>query len=282
MRKLLLGAAALFLMVSCGGNGDKQAEENNKVQKFAEKFAGYVNANQMDSIKAVYPTANFDSVASLGNDSISISEIGPDSFKVNFTPAKWIDVKIGADGKMTVVNSKGIACFPEDKYQTAMTTGMLNDSTDDVKANELLKDDAYFEWLKKNSEKKSDYIIKISPGKYKNIWKPQWGEGSKGSITVTLTNLSDQAISGSDYSITYKTYESNGYTDSSRRNYTKNNTHKGIDLGPNKSGTITLSEWETYKFYDFKIKPAAGKEERLKFKPTEGGNEYQEYLKSKK
>ena len=155
---------------------------------------------------------------------------------------------------------------------------MLNDSIGDVKAQELLKDDAYFEWLKKNYDN-GDCVIQVKPGKYKSSYR---GEAVRGSITVTLTNLSDAPISGSDYVITYKTNESNGYTDNSRRNYTKSNTHKGIDLKPNGSGTINLSKWETYKFSNFGVKPVEGKESAIKKQFDFTGKEYQEYLDSKK
>lgn len=276
MRKLLFGitCSLIFLITACGG--DKQ----QKVHSFVETFAGYVNAGQLDSIKVMYPEANFDSIVPLSTDSVKINETDGIT-RVDFGSGKWIEIQEGEDGNITIVNSKGIAAFPEDKMQLAVNTGMLNLEDTDVRTQELLNDTEYFAWLEKNFDH-GDYVIQIKPGKYKNIWKPNWGEGSKGSITVTLTNLSDAPISGSDYFITYKTNESNGYTDDSRRNYTKNNKRKGIDLNPKESGTINLSEWETYKFYNFEIKPAEGKEQVLKyqFKPT--GKEYQEYLDSKK
>ena len=275
MKKTVLYPIALCLgflgMISCSG-------EKQKVQTFAETFAGFVNGNQMDSVKMVYPSANFDSIAPLSVDSMSVSSAADGLYKVNFGSSKWIEVKVTEDGTIVVLDSKGVAAFAEGKYEIAVSSGMLTDSIGDLKAHELLKDDAYFEWLKENYGN-GGYVIQIKHGKCKNLWKSSWGEGSKGTITVTLTNLSDSPISGSDYFITYTTYESNGYTDESRRYYTRSNKHKGIDLKPKESGTINLSQWETYKFYNFEIKPIEGKEGALKyqFKPT--GNEYQEYLK---
>ena len=279
MRKIYLFAVfclALAGMMACSGG------KGNKMQDFANSFAGYVNANQMDSIKAVYPTANFDSVAPISTDSIAIDDDGNGkTFRINYSGNTWLDVEMSEDGDITVINSNGIAALPSDKLEIARNTGMITDSTPDVKKQTLLNDSTYFAWLDKNYGG-GEYVIQVKPGKYKNIWKPSYGEGSQGTITVTLTNLSDQPISGSDYSIAYKTYESNGYTDYSRRNYTVNNTHKGIDLKPNGSGTIKLTRWETYKFHSFQIKPANGKEDQLKYQYKPTGKEYQEYLESKK
>lgn len=276
MKKLFYFATCglIFITTACsGGAGGKE----QKAQTFAEAFAGYVNANQLDSIKAVYPTLNFDSIAPVATDSITINEVDGTT-RIDFGGGKWIEVTEGEAGDVTVVNSKGIAVFPEDKLQLALNTGMLTPEVTDVKSQELLNDSTYFDWLSKKSNS-GDCVIQIKPGKLKSTYR---GEAQKGSMTVTLTNLSDSPISRSDYTIAYKTNESNGYTDNSRRNYTKNNTHKGIDLKPNGSGTIDLSKWETYKFYNFEVKPVKGKESAIKKQSDFTGKEYQEYLDSKK
>lgn len=270
MKKILLFAIPLFILAACGGG-------SKKVRNFAETFVNYVNEDQMDSIKVIYPTANFDSIAPISADSISVSEIGSGVYRVNFSANKWIDVKAGEYG-MTIVESRGIASFPEKKYEIAVNTGMVSDTTNDVRTQELLNDSTYFEWLKRNYSNGGN-VIQIKAGKIKFFTKPSWGEASQGSVTITLSNLSDSPISGNDYYITYMTRESNGLTDNGRRDYNKANKHNGIDLEPKGSCSITLSKMETYKFFDFEVKPAEGKESVLNYEFKPSGNEYQEYLK---
>ena len=81
------------------------------MQDFAESFSGYLKANQLDSIKAVYPSANFDSIAPLTADSIQITETNG-IYRIDFGGNKWIEAKENEDGTFTVENSNGIAAFP--------------------------------------------------------------------------------------------------------------------------------------------------------------------------
>lgn len=268
----LIATLIVCMLAACGGK--------KKVHEFAENFAEYVTSGDMDSVRAIYPTATFDSLAKVPTDSIEITETDG-TYKINYGANQWIEVKEGEDGTLTVVNSKGIARFPADKYRLAVGTGMMDASADDQKAKEMLNDSTYFDWLSKNYDN-GDYVIQITPGKVKYISKWSWGEAWKGSITVTLKNMTDQPISGEDYTIAYKTRESNGCTDNSQRWYTKSYVTDGKDLAPKGTETITLSRWVTDKYSDFKVVPAAGKESKLKYEYKPTGKEYQEYLDSKK
>ena len=109
-----------------------------------------------------------------------------------------------------------------------------------------------------------------------------YAEGWKASMVIKVSNNSDSPISGKDYTIKYKCYESNGYTDESERSYTTTLSHKGIDLGPHETKNLTITRGEDHQFYDFKVVPSNVNGNSLKnnFKPT--GKEYQEYLRSNK
>lgn len=92
--------------------------------------------------------------------------------------------------------------------------------------------------------------IEVSPGKRKTR---EVGEGWNATMTLTVKNLSDSPVSGSDYSISYKSKEwGGGSEDPYSKTVTK--SANGIDLGPNETGHITISRMNSDKFYDFKVK----------------------------
>lgn len=266
---LTLLCLGLLGVISCSQN-------KKRVQAFAETFVGYVNANQMDSIKAVYPTANFDSIAPLTADSIQITET-EGLYRVNYGGSQWIEVKENEEGTLTVENSKGIAVFPQEKYEIAVGTGMLNDSIPDIKAQELLNDSTYFAWLNDKVSRDLKENLKFSRGRIKT----ETGNNSISyNITwpVTVTNKGNSTISGSSYNVTTRWYSYWG--DGNPGKGTKI-TIKGEDLAPGETKTFTFRQKA------FALNPptleynTSDKDFILKMhKPT--GKEYQEYLDSKK
>ena len=232
----------------------------------------------MDSIQAVYPKANFDYLANLPTDEITVKENEDGTYKVTYSDNQWIEVNIGENGNITVDKSKGVVAFPEDKRELAVSTGMLTDDLNDVKAQKRMSDNDYFEWLKKKNSN-SDYIVSVTPGKLNKKYS-DYSEGWTTTMTITLTNNSDTSVSGNDYSVSYKSKEwGGGSEDPYLRTVSK--SAKGIDLGPHESGTINLSTYDSDGFSGFQITPAKGKEALLTYKFTPSGNEYQEYLDSK-
>lgn len=271
MKKTVLYPIVLCLgflgMISCSG-------EKQKVQTFAETFAGFVNGNQMDSVKMVYPSANFDSIAPLSVDSMSVSSAADGLYKVNFGSSKWIEVKVKEDGTIVVLDSKGVAAFAEGKYEIAVSSGMLTDSIGDLKAHELLKDDAYFEWLNNRVSQGIKSEISLNYNKPK-FHQPLYQEAITGTMVCTVTNNSDHFISGNDYSISYQ-IESENCTDGSVPNSFYKKNKKGVDLQPGASANITLNHGNCVGFKRVTIE-SDKKSDFKDFKPT--GNEYQEYLK---
>lgn len=213
-------------MLSC------ESEKKKQLQAFAETFAGFVNDNQMDSILAFYPTANFDSIASVPSDSVTINENSDGSFKVNFTPNKWLDVKVGEDGSLTVLNSKGLAKFPLDKYELAAKTGMLNDTVMDVRTQELLRDSIYFDWVKEKTIKNVKESLKISSGKITR-------SGGGATLPVTVTNEGTTPISGASYNVVSQANESRG--EKEERKVIKISL-PGVDLEPGESKVLTIKQ----------------------------------------
>lgn len=260
---------AVITMISCGNK--------KKLQQFAEQFAGYVNSDQIDSIKAVYPTLNFDSFSTIEPDSIQVSETGDNLYRIDFAGGKWIEVKMNEDGNIIVLESKGIASFPEEKYEIAVNTGMLNDTTMDVRAHDLLNDEAYFEWVKK--------IMKQPIGLEKGKINKRYGvdlrgrsfEGSSERITCTVINNTSKPISGKDYDITYSySYEtcSDGSSPPAHASGKKN----GVDLAPGESAPINLGI-NGFGLSNVNVRYNVPVEQLYNGMNPYTGNEYQQYLK---
>ena len=269
MKKILLFAIPLFILAACGG-------DSKKVRNLAETFVNYVNENQMDSIKAIYPTANFDSIAPISADSISVSEIGSGLYRVNFSANKWIDVKAGEYG-MTIVESRGIASFPEDKYEIAVNTGMVSATTTDVRTQELLNDSAYFEWVKRNMKQP----ISLEKGKISKKYgvdlQGRPCEGAVERMTCIVTNNTPNPISGKDYDITYA-YSYWTCSDGSSPDGHTTGKKGGVDLAPGESANINIAIMD-YGLKNVAVKYNVPVEQLYNGLNPYSGNEYQEYLK---
>ena len=271
MRKI-----CLYSLLCLGLIGIYSCSQNQKrVQTFADTFVGYANGDQLDSIRAVYPTANFDSVAPLNSDSIQIAETDG-VYHIDFGSTKWIEIKENEDGTFTIENSKGIAAFPEDKYNVAVNTGMLNDSISDTKAQELMNDSTYFAWLNDKAEESYKNAISIKDGKLSYGREVAPG-ASNVKKQVTLTNNTNSDIKKDDYEILCTTIISTGEY---YEQYTKSTS--GCDLKANESVTIPLQIKGISTIKNPRIKLKISLEEFVSkyYKPT--GKEYQDYLESKK
>ena len=259
---------AFIGMMSCSGNKQKQ------VQAFAEKFSGYVNANQLDSIKAVYPTANFDSISPLNIDTLLITTING-SYRVNFGGNKWIEAKENEDGSLSVENSRGIAAFPQDKYAIALNTGMLNDSIPDSKAVELLNDTTYFVWLNDKAKESYETILEVNCINSKNGAKD---EGVNGKMEVQIKNNLPIDIDSKDYIINYTMYQRPMGEDPTGWKGTRTKTGRSIKAG--ETINMTISDYGVLSNPRAVLNMPVEEYIDKYYKPT--GKEYQEYLDSKK
>lgn len=276
MKKIYLYALlglGLVSIISCSGNNE------NQVQTFAETFAGYVNANQLDSIKSIYPTANFDSINPLTTDSIQITETDG-IYRIVFGENKWIEAKQNDDGSFVVDNSKGIAAFPQDKYETALNTGMLNDSISDTKAHELLNDSTYFAWLNDIAKESYKNVLSVSAGSTKKSIDYAH-DCYRITVPITITNNSNKKLGPEDYEIVYSYNQSVAVGEGSFKPKNFSKKEKGKDIGPGESIKMNLSISGNSISNPHAVLKMPMEEYVAKYyKPT--GKEYQEYLDSKK
>lgn len=269
MKKLFYVMAACVLFIAaCGGN-------NQKVQAFVESFAGYIENGQLDSIKAAYPTLNFDSFAGISLDSIQISD-KDGVYHVECGNGQWIDVKEADGGNMYVEATRGVAQFPEQTLQMGISTGMIDDATTDVQIQERISDPAYIEWLKDKAQKEFQDGLAVE---VKNKTGRMLGEGLY-QITqiITVTNKTDHDISGNVYDISYKGVGANDSEKGGSVSYKKGTS--GIDVKAGQSATKKLSARMTMKNPVAVLKMPIEEYIVNYYKPT--GKEYQEYLDSKK
>lgn len=272
MKKLVLGitCSLMIIMVACGEN------KKEKIKSFADTFAGYVNAGQLDSIKAVYPSVNFDSVAHVSTDSVKICDTNGIT-RVDFGGGKWIELEIGDSGNITVVNSKGIAAFPERTYQLGIMTGMINDSISDIKTQERINDSTYFDWLKNKAQQEFQQGLSIT---VVNKTGRMLGEGlfEKTQI-LTIKNNTDHDILGKDYEISYNGIGNNDSEIGGTYKISKG--MPGVDVKAGQTTTTKLSSGGLSMKNPVAIITIPIEEYIIgNYKPT--GNEYQEYLNSKK
>lgn len=254
MNKLfyLASLIALFFISSCGEN------KQQKVQIFSDTFVGYVNANQIDSIKTLYPTANFDSIASLSPDSVQIAE-SEGFYHIDFGSGKWIEVKENEEGSLIVEKSKGLAAFPTDKVEIAKKTGMWDDNLNDNDIATKISDEDFFKYIEDSSKKGRAKLLSIRGG--------------------TVTNISDKTIDGNDYKVIKSFYICGNafYRPSTTYSYISGKT-----LKPGESMRINLVQALMGRESLSGIKWQIPEDEiTSKYIPFTG-NEYQEYLDSKK
>ena len=265
----LASLISLFFIASCKENKEQ------KVQAFSDKFVGYVNANQIDSIMILYPTANFDSIASLPPDSVQITGL-EGVYHIDFGSGQWIDVKENEDGSLIVEKSKGLAAFPADKVEMAKKTGMWDSSLTDAELNQRMHDDEFFSFLEAQGSNATDNIITV--GRW-TITKEWYGNDSPGMATQTVTNNTDQPISGADYEFVMISEDPYSAASGERpRTWTNN----GKDIPPH--GSIS-ENFEIYnqsapeiKSIKWNLTPQQLQEKFASYT----GREYQEYLDSKK
>lgn len=276
----LLTLCLMFIgMTSCGNKNGKlsdsngvsetqSAENRQMVEAFIDKFVGYVNGNQLDSINAVFPSANFEAVTPLGSESYSIDENGDGTFKVSFGENQWIAVSQSGDGVITVTDSKSIATFPNDKVNIAKKTGMWDESLSDIKLNERMKDEDFFKFIKDQIKKKNENILIV--GKYVDTSSPE-ANGRFGYNI--LKNNSDVDIDPSDYSIIYYEFDFDNE---------KYKTQAGKRIPAHGSIKLESSGGTMYGSYFEKIEWNLSDEEKAVKFASYTGNEYQEYLNSRK
>lgn len=280
---LLLAAVGGLFLSSC--SHDKKATPEDEVRRYGKYFVEKLSANQLDSLKSSYPDLSAaDSVMKIQSDTILVADKGSGKYDVTLAEGITLKVSRADDGKISVTESHGLFAFPADKLATAKKTGLWDASLTDKQLSERMKDDGFFAYIK-SKQPSAGNIITI--GKFVSQ-----SDGFGGTGYYTLTNNSDVAISGTDYTIsvvsTYPTYEPeapNAVADW----VTKKSSEPGKDIAPKGSVKITSEIVHTFaggdigpekelKGIQWKLSPEQLQEKFASFT----GKEYQEYLNTKK
>jgi hypothetical protein len=271
-QKFLFGASAVCAMVFAGcTSGNKEVEE------FALSFANKAAANQLDSVRAIYPDAEKADSLSLSfvADSITVAEgDAANTFLVNYGKAS-ITVKRDDNGKFSVVSSKGIFAYPEQRMTFAKKTGTVKDEMDDIEiASNISQLDSVSVWIYDEYKKSLDGAITAGkPVVTQNIqFMMDTGEGY-----ILLTNNTDRDIAGKDYQIRWK-FSYMGMAGES----TSYDTRSGKDVAAHQSVKVPFyfTGHDYMEIVAINVKGMSMDEYLSTYEPT--GDEYANYKKSLK
>ena len=264
-------------MMLCACGGSKKASPEEEVRIYGKYFIEKVSAPQLDSLQASYPDiVNADSIVPIQSDTIIVTESAPDQY--NMTIAEGVILKLNHfdDGHFTVTESNGLFAFPKDKLDLAKKTGMWEDKLSDSELAKRINDEGFTDYLKKIKTVKTSDIFSISKMK---IPKEIYGITD---TTQPITNLTDQEISGNDYSVILEYYFQMAATDEDDGVEKGTTILKGKNIRP--GGTVEFpveygfrgsSEIKSIKW---NLTPEQLQEKFAVYT----GKEYQEYLDSKK
>ena len=298
MKKITMGLMVVALLfggtaiTSCGSsNNDKGSQHfeeqetdiaNDEVIAFAKDFARKLASGTKDAVKDVYPgIANAPALQSLNGDSVIVVPTGAGQFDVTLINGATIKINRSPKGEIRVTDSKGLFKFSSDKVKTAKKTGMWDDNLSDLQMAERMNDEGFFKYVK-NKTKAPSKIVSL--GKY--IEGPPTG-GSSFFGDQVIVNNTNIPVDGKDYVIVYRVagfYEDYGLPN-------KNGEYAGewTETRPGKpipaNGTIKITTGGHGAFGEqiigVKMKLSSEKI-REKFGKPLTGNEYQEYLTTKK
>lgn len=236
---LLLATVGGLFLSSC--SHDKKATPEDEVRRYGKYFVEKLSANQLDSLKSSYPDLlAADSVMKIQSDTILVADNGSSKYDVTLAEGITLKVSRADDGKISVTESHGLFAFPADKLATAKKTGLWYASLTDKQLSERMKDDGFFAYIR-SKQPSAGNIITI--GKFVSQ-----SEGFGGTGYYTLTNNTDVAISGADYTISfvssYPTYipGSNAIDEW----VTKKSSEPGKDIAPKGSVKITSAINHTF------------------------------------
>ena len=280
MKKILLilnlSIAFIVMLCSCGG---KKTSPEEEVRNYGKYFVEKLNANQLDSLTASYPDiAKADSIVSLQSDTIIVKESAPGQFEIVLMDGVTLTVVRADDGSISVAESKGLFVFPEDKVSLSKQTGMWDDKLSDTQLSERMKDEEFFKYIQDQIKKKTSNIITVT----KLTWPKEYANDPYAFVgnyegTQTITNHSDIPLDGSEYSfIRKKEFCYQGVDEKETK------IEKGKPIPAN--GSIKVNSWlnrngeSVVKSIKWNLTPEQLQEKFASFT----GNEYQEYLDSKK
>lgn len=261
------------LVVSCGNKSTQEDDVRNYGNFFVEKL----NADELDALEDSYPDiADADSIVPITSDTILVTEVVLGQYELTLDEGVTLKVTRSEDGNITVTESRGLFAYPDDKLELAKKTGMWDSSLTDAELNQRMHDDEFFSFLEAQGSNATDNIITV--GRW-TITKEWYGNDSPGVATQTVTNNTDQPISGADYE--FVMISEDPYTAASGER-PRTWTNNGKDIPPH--GSIS-ENFEIYnqsapeiKSIKWNLTPQQLQEKFASYT----GREYQEYLDSKK
>lgn len=278
MKKLFTFVFLLAVLVtSCGPKPEEQ------VKKFAVKFGDFINTNQKDSIQKYYPAFELkDFLASIALSNITVTPADSEGkYLVYYSPNTSITVK-NDRGQVEVLESRGLFEYPENKIDIAKKTGLWDDSLSDVELSQRMNDEEFFDYINKKFDFNPAKILTVNT-KFKITSTDNLGTASAYYGYCTITNNTDKTIYPSDYKINLKDYEGSAWDGDNEKRYSE----EGIEINPNSTIKIEGStlqapmrneESHILTGVTILLTPEEIQERFNSFT----GNEYQEYLHSKK
>ena len=268
-----LTVAGCLIMASCGG---KSVSPEDEVRNYSKYFIDKISENKTDSLEDSYPDIlKADSIVPIESDSILVVEKTPGQYVVTLTEGVTLLVERSKNGDIWVSESKGLFTFPSDKMELAKKTGMWDDNLNDVQLNERMRDEDFFKYLNERSKSLVKSIISVDRKphitKYADYWYEEW----RGYYN--LSNNTDYPIKGSDYSVIEKwEWEAQGRYDHGT------NYNPGKDIAPHSTIKYPVGGSGRSNSKIVGVKMKIPQEELVaRFAPFTG-NEYHEYLDSKK
>lgn len=276
--KKSLKMAGIFIVL---GGLTSCSDKEKEVKEFSERFSNFVMEQQMDSVKALYPTMAFDSIgfaAPIGEIRIDEITVGK-PIKVDLGNGSWLIVEMDNDG-FKIRDSHGVAAFPKEQAEMATATGMYTDEITDNVLFERLKDAAFLEWLKDKTYEAIGGNIEMGIGDKRRNFS-RICEGWEIYLPVTVTNRGVNKVDGKAYKISY-TQQYARSSDGSVPDAFRTLKVSGKDLEPGESKQIIIHEDGIVDVLNPQLEYTVSKDDYFKdnFNPT--GSEYQEYLNSKK
>lgn len=286
---LLFGTVAV---TSCGNSNNTQSgdsikneiseESNEVVIDFVKDFARKIASGDNQDLNTAYPAITTEtSFEPLESDSVTVNSTGPGQFDVILANGATLKVTRSTTGNITVTDSKGLFKFPDDKVKIAKQTGMWDDNLSDVQMLERMNDEGFFKYVK-NKTKAPSKIVSL--GKY--IEGPPTG-GSSFFGDQVIVNNTNVPVDGKDYVIVYRVagwYGDYGLPNKNGEEageWTENRPGKPIPA--NGSIKITTGGHGAFGEQIIGVKMKLSSEKiREKYGQPLTGNEYQEYLQTKK
>ena len=282
MKKLLLALVPVTLMVMSGCNGGlfgSQKTAKDSVMDLATKCSQFIKSNNVDSIKAIYQGLDSLDVKFANVDGeITVQESNtPGEFEVKMGSAT-ITVKRNEAGQWIIDRSQGLLLFDQNKMAFARKTGQYKDGLPDLELAQRMNDAQFDEWLKERVL--NDLKKRITAKSVVNDME---------SAVVTVVNNSEINLDGDDYTVKskLKNYwsmyddETGGYESGYMDYGTK--TFSGKPVPAHSSVSYSFNPMFGVKGGDVNSHVSLNiSAERAMTLYTPSGNEYEEYLNSRK